>query len=139
MTNKELYFFNKAKEISKLSDFKSIHIGSCAVYKNNIISIGYNTYKSHPIQKKYDRYRILYTNKGVEPKHTLHAEISCLNNIKDLNIKWSKIHLYVYRDDLNGNKANCRPCPSCMTFIKKLGIKTIYYTTNEGYVKEEIL
>ena len=31
-----------------------------------------------------------------------------------------------------------RPCPSCMAAIKDLGIKNIYYTTNDGYSYERL-
>lgn len=30
------------------------------------------------------------------------------------------------------------PCPSCMAAIKDLGIRHIYYTTNDGYAYEEV-
>lgn len=30
------------------------------------------------------------------------------------------------------------PCPSCMAAIKDLGIKDIFYTSNDGYVHERI-
>lgn len=29
-------------------------------------------------------------------------------------------------------------CPSCMAAIKDLGIRHIYYTTNDGYAYEEV-
>lgn len=31
-----------------------------------------------------------------------------------------------------------RPCPNCMAAIKDLGIKHIYYTTNDGFVYENL-
>ena len=31
-----------------------------------------------------------------------------------------------------------RPCPSCMAAIRDLGIRDIYYTTNDGYVYERL-
>lgn len=31
-----------------------------------------------------------------------------------------------------------RPCASCMQAIKDLGIREIYYTTNDGYSYEKI-
>lgn len=69
-------------------------------------------------------------------KPTLHAEISCLLQIKDMDIDFSKINLYIYREDKNGNLAMCRPCKACMKFIDDLGIKHIYYTTDKGFAKE---
>lgn len=121
--------------MSYLSDFKQCHIGCIAVYKNHIVSIGFNTNKTHPLQKKYNKYRDLDYN-GYEPEHKLHAEMMCLLGLKDMEINFSKVKLYIYREDKNGNIANCRPCDACMELIDRLGIKRIYYTTEKGYVKE---
>lgn len=127
--------FNRAKEISYLSDFKQVHIGCVAVYKNQILSVGYNTNKTHPIQKKYNIYRDMeYDN--LEPMPKLHAEMMCLLGLKDMDINFSKVKLYIYREDHNGNIANCRPCAACMKLIDRLGIKRIYYTTESGFAKE---
>lgn len=132
LSRSDYHLFNKAKDVAGISDFKKIHIGCVAVYKGNIIGVGFNTNKTHPIQNYYNRYRI---NKGM-PK--LHAEINCLNQIRHLNIDFSKVKLYVNRICKDQEYAICRPCPSCMAAIKDLGIQNIYYTTNEGYAYEKI-
>lgn len=106
------------------------------MYKNHILSVGYNTNKTHPIQKKYNKYRDMEYDKGNEPIPALHAEMMCLLGLKDIDIDYSKVKLYVYREDNNGNTANCRPCPACMELIDRLGIKKIFYTTENGYAKE---
>lgn len=31
-----------------------------------------------------------------------------------------------------------RPCPSCMAAIRDIGIKHVYYTTDDGYAYEKI-
>ena len=72
----------------------------------------------------------------VEPSSGLHAEMMCLLGLKDMDIDYSKVKLYVYREDNDGNLANCRPCPACMELIDRLGIKKIYYTTENGYATE---
>lgn len=66
----------------------------------------------------------------------LHAEINCLNQIKNLEINFSKVKLYIYRMRNDQPFGIGRPCPSCMAAIKDLGIKDIYYTTNDGFVYE---
>lgn len=67
--------------------------------------------------------------------------MSCINSIKHLDVNFSKVKLYIYRNTRSNNNSYgmARPCPSCMAAIKDLGIKNIYYTTNEGYVHEKIL
>ena len=51
MTKTDQKFFQKARQIASISDFKKIHVGCVAVYQGNIIGIGCNTNKTHPMQK----------------------------------------------------------------------------------------
>ena len=127
-------YFYKARQIANISDYNKIHVGCVAVYHGQIIGIGCNTNKTHPAQKFYNRYR--------EPSDTmlpkLHAEISCINQIKHLDINFSKVKLYIYRIRKDQPFGLSRPCPSCMAAIKDLGIREVYYTTNDGYVYEKL-
>ena len=137
---KDYKYYTKAKQIAQVSDFPKVHIGCIAVYQNHIIGIGCNTNKTHPTQKYYNRYRIddndFDNSESLLPK--LHAEINCINQLKHLKINISKVKLYIYRTrkDIVGGMA--RPCASCMQAIKDLGIREIYYTTNDGYSYEKL-
>lgn len=126
--------FNKARQIAGISDFKKIHIGCVAVYQGQVIGLGCNANKTHPMQKFYNRYRQQPDN--LLPK--LHAEISCLNQIKHLNINFTKVKLYIYRIRKDQPYGMARPCPSCMAAIKDLGIRNVYYTTDAGYAYEKL-
>lgn len=130
-------YFEKARSIALVSDFKKTHVGCVAVYQGSVIGIGCNTNKTHPMQMRYNRYR---KNKHVSetfaPK--LHAEINCISAIRHMNIDFSKVKLFVYRIRNDQPFGIARPCPSCMAAIKDLGIRNIYYTTNEGYAHEKI-
>ena len=99
--------------------------------------MGCNCNKTHPTQKKYNRYRCLH-NTGIEPLPKLHAEINCINQIKHLDINFSKVRLYIYRIRKDQPFGIARPCSSCMAAIRDLGIKDIYYTTDNGYTYEKI-
>lgn len=127
-------FFTKARQAAIISNFHKTHIGCVAVYQGNIISIGCNCNKTHPIQKKYNKYRKL--SDSMLPK--LHAEINCINSIRYLDINFAKVKLYIYRIRKDRPFGLSHPCPSCMEAIKDLGIRDIYYTTNDGYVHERI-
>lgn len=127
-------YFEKARHVASLSDFHKFHIGCIAIYQGQVIGVGFNCNKTHPIQKFYNRYR--EQSDGMLPK--LHAEISCLNQIKNLDINFSKVRLYIYRIRKDQPFGLARPCPSCMAAIKDLGIKDIYYTTNDGYSFERL-
>lgn len=129
-------FFKKAEKIAAISDFRNIHYGCVATYNGIAIGAGFNTNKTHPVQKYYNRYRETPDNCNFIPK--LHAEINCLNQIKHLNVDFSKVKLYIYRARNDRKYSLSRPCPSCMAAIKDLGIKHIYYTTDDGYAYEKV-
>ena len=111
-------YFDKAKRIAAISDYHKIHIGCVAVYQGNVIGIACNTNKTHPTQKYYNRFR--EESDVLMPK--LHAEINCINQIKHLDINFSKVKLYIYRIRNDKPYGMSRPCPSCMAAIKDLGI-----------------
>lgn len=134
LTKSDINYFNKASKVAEISDFDKINIGCIAVYQSSIIGIGFNTNKTHPIQKKYNRYR---NGEDFIPK--LHAEINCLNSIRHLDINFSKVKLYIYRKRKTAKYGMCRPCPSCMVAINDLGIKNVYYTTDDGFVYERLV
>lgn len=135
MTKSDYRYFEKAKQVATVSDFYKNHVGCIAVYQGAIVAIGCNSEKTHPTQNYYNRYRIKETN--LLPK--LHAEINCLNQLRHLDINFSKVKLYIYRIRKDQPFGMTRPCPSCMAAIKDLGIKDIYYTTNDGYTHERLL
>jgi len=108
------------------------HIGCVVVEKGKIISSGFNSTKTHPIQKTYNIER--FTSDATP--HTLHAEISALSHVINKDVNWDNVELYIYREFRNGNVALAKPCKSCMKLIKELGIKKIHYTTYDGYCTE---
>lgn len=127
-------YFDKARQVALISDYPQIHVGCIAVYKGQVIAIGCNSNKTHPTQKYYNRYR--EQSDALLPK--LHAEINCINQLKHLDVNFSKVRLYIYRLRNKHPYRTTRPCPSCMAAIKDIGIKDIYYTTCDGYVHEHL-
>lgn len=136
LSRTDMRYFQKARQAAELSDYKRTHVGCVAVYQGNIIGIACNTNKTHPMQKYYNRYRYHPQTSYFYPK--LHAEINCISSIRHLDINFSKVKLYVYRTRCDQEYRIVRPCPSCMAAIKDLGIRHIYYTTNDGYAYEEV-
>ena len=128
-------YFEAARAVSQLSDFPRIKVGAVAVSGHRVISSGCNLQRTEPIQKQYNIYRFTEDTPAA-----IHAEIACLKPLmrrKDIDFK--HIDLYVYRADKRGELMLARPCPSCMQFIKDLGIRNIYYTNDNGYSYENIL
>lgn len=134
LSNTDYRYFHKARQVATISDYDKVHIGCVAVYQGQIIGLGCNCNKTHPTQKFYNKYR--EQSENMIPK--LHAEINCLNQIKHLDINFSKVRLYIYRIRKDQPFGLARPCPSCMAAIKDLGIKNIYFTTNDGYSYEHL-
>ena len=134
LKNNDWKYFDKARQVASISDYYKYHIGCVAIHQGQVIGLGCNCNKTHPTQKYYNKYRIQSDN--LLPK--LHAEINCINQIKHLNINFSKAKLYIYRIRKDQPYGLARPCPSCMAAIRDLGIRDIYYTTNDGYSYEYI-
>lgn len=133
------HYFNLAKNASQYSDNKRAKLGSVIIYKNKVLSVGWNVEnKTNPLQEEYNRLRG-YDVSVEFTKSSLHAEFSAMLRIKHMDIDFNKIHMFVYREKKDGTIGNARPCPACMGFAKTLGIKNIYYTTNEGWAYEKIV
>lgn len=127
-------FFKAAKAMSELSDFDRAHIG-CVVTigSHRIVSSGYNSTKSHPLQKQLNKERF-----NADSGHSLHAEVAALLPLMKENIDFSKVEIYTHRNYKDGTMALSRPCKSCMKLIRDLGIKKINYTTADGYACEYV-
>lgn len=120
--------------MSKFSTYPRSHIGCVVVYKHRIISSGFNSTKTHPVQKQYNIERF-----NADGNHTLHAEIAALAPLLERDdINFRDVSIYTYRQYKSGKLARSRPCPSCMKAIHDLGVRHIYYTSDNGYCEEVI-
>lgn len=130
--------FKAAKEEMRHSDYSGLAKVGCVIYyKGALIAKGHNSDKTSPEQEKFNKYRYKNTGNNYLPAKN-HAEIAALKKIKWLDIDFSKVEVYTYRELKNGKPALSRPCPSCMAFIKELGIKKINYTTKDGFAEEKL-
>lgn len=137
-TNKIKKYLDIAKYACYNSDSNKVRVGCVVVYKNKILSIGWNSMKkTNPWQKKYNKYRG-YNPDAPGSINTVHAECHALSKIKKIDVDWSKVKIFVYRIKRNGNPGLSRPCEACIKFIKELGIRDIYYTTYDGIAHERI-
>jgi deoxycytidylate deaminase len=89
-----------------------------------------------------------YTNHG-----SIHAEANAILNYYGKNfyynkyksivylpndIKKNNIDLMVARFNKSGLMCNARPCYNCLELMKIIGIRKVYYTTDDGILCEEI-
>ena len=129
-------YFEMTKRVAMNSEFNRVHVGCIAIYKGKMIGSGFNSEKTHPMQYHYNRYRlndnVISTN--LLPK--IHAEIMCISSIKNQDIDFKKVKLFIYKIRNDQPFGNARPCPACMNAIMDMGIRNIYYTTDVGYAHE---
>lgn len=121
--------FQKAKAASMLSDFPTHKLGAVMMLGNKVLAVGYNITKTHPIQKKYNIERGY--NPDVKNNGQVHAEMMCLINTKYLDVDWSRVSLYIYREHKDHTTAIAKPCPACEKAIRERGINQVYFTTEE--------
>lgn len=143
MNNRDYKYFDLARQEAKKSTFGKFNMGCVIVYHNRIIGRGSNSDKTDPSQKHYNRERNLNKNSNKPIRHSRHAEISALKNVPypiASTIDWSKVKVYIYRispgHDLHMGMA--RPCAGCMKALREKGIRRIYYSTKDGFAKEEL-
>lgn len=105
--------FYQAKKEAEKSTFR-FRLGAIVLHKNKVVAKGYNKIKTHP---KLDHY-------------TIHAECDAL-------LKAAKGDtLVVVRILRNGEFACSKPCEKCLKYIKKFGIKKIYYLDWDSDLQE---
>lgn len=125
-------FLNLASAASILSDVKRYQLGAVITKGTDVLAVGFNQEKSHPLQKKYNRER------GVDSEWSfLHAEISALSKVKNKKLLHGAV-MYTSRKFKCGSNANARPCAACMKAIHDFGIRQIIYTTDHGVASEII-
>lgn len=133
MTKKEEAFFRAAKSVSTFGSHHRHKVGAVVVMKHRIISSGCNNMKTHPLQKQYNKYRF-----AEDSVHTCHAELVALLPLINDGVDLSDASIFVHRSHKNGTLARARPCKSCMELIKDCGIRRIFYTTEDGYAREDL-
>ena len=131
-------FFKAAKRCAGQSSYNgasSAKIGAVAVFRRMIIAQGRNQDKTHPLQQRYNIYRYNVNGDHYYPSK-MHAEMELISKIRYLDINFSEVEIYVYRETKDGRKAMARPCAACTKALRDLGIKKVFYTTNDGYCEE---
>lgn len=128
-------FTNIARSMSESSVFNRYRIGAILVVKGKVVARGYNSTKSHPMQKIYNAERTDVTDSA---PHYLHAEIDILTKIRGMDLDFKNAELYVYHINNKGEQRMARPCAACMKAIKEHEISVIHYSTPEGLATEYI-
>lgn len=89
-------------------------VGAILVRNGNVISIGANSFKSHPLM-------------GFK---TLHAEVQALIGCRYKDISGST--MFTSRINKNGKVGMAKPCNICSEVLKSYGIRKVYFTTSDS-------
>lgn len=103
------------KNMAKKSNVHKKYV-AMLIYQKKVISVGYNDFKGKEyfIKENLD-YKL--------NKYTVHAEVACINNLKNKNIL-SKSSIIIFKIKNNKvEKTYC--CEKCFKIIKKYNIRRI--------------
>jgi deoxycytidylate deaminase len=110
---KAMRFIEKAYKHSHHSDHHTFKLGCVIVYKNRIISCGFNSLKTH--------------TQSPDTWKSTHAEFAAIKSLSRKDILCD-CTMYIARKNKLGEWANARPCEDCMMFLESLGLGKIVYT-----------
>lgn len=99
--------------------------------RNKLISCGSNSYE---LSKK----ALYFANRYNVPqkKHwpSLHSEIDAIARVWGKQVIDKRVRLVNVRFLRSGDVSIAKPCPDCMEVLNALGIDSIYWSTEHGFV-----
>lgn len=124
--------FTRRMAIQNSNSQNRAKLAASIVIRNEIISVGYNSYKTHPLQKRF--------SKNIEAIFK-HAEVdSIIRALRHVDAEeLSKATLYVYRvkklskDHIDWSDGYAEPCCGCKQAIVNFNIKKVVYSTDEDF------
>jgi hypothetical protein len=97
---------------------------SFVLYKNRVVSVGRNVFKTHPLAKEYG-YQF----------NEMHSELDAFRKIP-YNFRSKKLTLVNVRYNKFGKLRMSKPCEHCAPWCREV-FHEIYYTTDDGVVRME--
>jgi len=123
--------FTRRIAIQNTNSQNRARLAASLVIRNDIVSIGQNSIKSHPLQKKFA--------KNIEAIFK-HAEVDCIiNALRHVDAEQlSKATLYIHRvkkqtkDSVEWSDGFAEPCIGCKQAIKHFNIKRVIFSSDEN-------
>jgi deoxycytidylate deaminase len=111
--------FRIAEKEAKKSKHKQHKLGAVIVKGGNIVATGYNEIRPSKTTRT----------------PTLHAEAAAIKKLLDRRDFKSLAGstMYVTRFTRGGSIGLARPCDSCMALVLSVGIRTVIYSTVDGF------
>jgi len=91
-------------------------LGAVLVHRNSIVSVGMNSYKTHPLMAARTEWPFLHAEQNAIIR-------AGLDNCEGLD-------LYIARVLKNNTLALSKPCDVCTELIKDVGIRNVFYSTD---------
>jgi deoxycytidylate deaminase len=129
--------FTRRMAIQNKNSQQKVKLAASLVFQNEIISVGYNSLKTHPMQKRF--------SKNIEAIFK-HAEVDCIvNALRHVDsADLERATLYVYRvkkltkDHNYWSDGYSEPCSGCKQAISHFKIKKVVYSTEDDYSYKEL-
>lgn len=106
-------------------------LAAAVVSKRDIISVGINVMRSHPIQKKFGK-----NDMAIYLHAEINAIVNSLNHIDKDDLRKCTLYVYRVKKDSNDPKKaqwvdgmSC-PCEGCMSAIDAFKIKRVVHSTD---------
>ena len=122
-----LFVLKRAVIICTLSKHPNHKIGAVIFHRKGIISTGFN-YPERSL-KRFTRFFMVHPT-------SVHAEVAAIINSRQ-NIKGRSI--FVLRLNKKGEMRLAKPCNYCMGYINFVGLKSIYFSTNNQTIERIFL
>lgn len=97
-------------------------LGAVLVKGGSVINVGFNQSSTHRFARKFGKH------------YTRHAELNCILGIP--RSKTAGATVYVIRVKKDGSYGMSKPCKLCEDVLVFVGIKKVYHTDNQGFIKE---
>lgn len=125
---------NRIERLLKLAYKASLSTPSCCRFSvgavltrgSRVLSTGYNKPRTHPASPD-----CLISGKI---RTQTHAEVDAISSLKEIQKRnLEDCTLYVIRRKVQGNGMGmAKPCPNCMKFLIRHGIRDVWYTDHNG-------
>ena len=118
-------YFGLAKNVAFNSSYGKIRHGAALVKGGSVKNVSFN-------KDSYNSFGNRFRTKDRGPA-TMHAELGCILGISR-NVT-AGADLYVCRINNNGDFRYSKPCAMCHDALKHVGVKRVYYTTNDNTIE----
>jgi len=110
---------NAALSAAPAGATKYLHASALISAKGKVISIGRNHYRGELIEGEFGPI-----------KRTMHSEIHALYQVNVRRLSGATIINYACSNGPNHNAVVSRPCDTCWSILKKLGVKKVLYSAH---------